>query len=115
MHSDDDDGQDGEQPGVENGQIAQEQGLQEPSAEMAQKDASFDAPVVDKIEYLRNVFLKYLELRYSKRTKESEHTTNEAYARTIEQVMMAELSFTFEQTKKIEKMIPQPPPKKKAV
>lgn len=59
------------------------------------REVSFDSPVVDKIEYLRNVFLKYLELRYSK-TKESVVATNEAYARTIEQVMMAELNFTFE-------------------
>ena len=96
MHSDED-GED-ENGESDRGQSAQEQGLQieEPSADLTQKELSFDAPVVDKIEYLRNVFLKYLELRYSKRTKDSEHATNEAYARTIEQVMMAELSFTFE-------------------
>jgi hypothetical protein len=59
--------------------------------EVSELDISQEKQLIDKIEYLRNVFLKYLELKYT-----TTDLANETYQKTIEQVLMAELNFTFE-------------------
>jgi hypothetical protein len=50
------------------------------------------------LEYVRNIVFKYLELRYGRKR-------DKAQVRTIEQVLMSELAFSFEQTAKIEALI----------
>ena len=75
--------------------------------------------VLDKIEYLRNVFLKYLFLRYGEGTNKKQpkpmSPETEHYMRTIEQVLMAELSFNFEQQQKVESIMHPLPQRKKTV
>ena len=51
-----------------------------------------------QIACIGNLFLKYLELRYGKKK-------DKLQKRTIEQVLMSELKFTFEQTSYIESLI----------
>lgn len=50
------------------------------------------------LEYVRNIVFKYLELRYGRKK-------DKAQVRTIEQVLMSELAFSFEQTAKIDGLI----------
>lgn len=106
---------------------AEEQGtLQLSQTDMAQNpndissiSAKSNPAVLDKIEYLRNVYLKYLHLKYEDAKKRKPNTPvppeTEHYMRTIEQVLMAELAFSFEQQQKVEGMMPPLPQRKKNV
>ena len=47
---------------------------------------------------MRNMFMKYLELRYNRKK-------DKVQARTIEQVLMSELNFSLEQTAKVDALI----------